>query len=358
MHYHQVLFTLVGASILFALPARAAKPAYALDNSDGVKNAKVYTDVKAADKRATVGNVELPEGTLFETATPPLPLGEYRLTLRAKMSALGSINTAPLSFSLHLGGATPIRIPPTRGSRPAEAEFPFDITVFERAQTYQDISFPVRISEAGPVTIRFVWRRVGLTGIDGNSRGVNMQMDEAYKRQIPSTPDLMSQEVGGGLDDLLELEEEPEISTCKHLFLAVDSVTLTPVTLLPIEELSVDKIRYKPGEKATIALAVANGEQAMQSVSIETVLLCGLDTEIPLDERVIAIPPKERKAWTVQSPPLTRNWGYAVRTRVKAGERILSERSEYFTVHSNHWAVLIAGKCPQSTATITLRRRQ
>jgi hypothetical protein len=73
-----------------------------------------------------------------------------------------------------------------------------------------------------------------------------------------------------------------------------------------------------------------------------------------VDTRTVDAAGGAEQRFTCTAPALKEKWGYAVRCRVRDGDRLVHERQEYFTVHDNLWAVLIAGRGPaQFTAHVT-----
>ena len=100
-----------------------------------------------------------------------------------------------------------------------------------------------------------------------------------------------------------------------------------------------DKVCYKPGETAKIAVEVANaGAAAAATVSLA--VNWGLEETEALPEQVLALPAKGTATATFSyAIPADRKWGHEVVATVAApGEGSVSGR-EYFTVGKNPWEV-------------------
>jgi hypothetical protein len=82
-----------------------------------------------------------------------------------------------------------------------------------------------------------------------------------------------------------------------------------------------------------------------------------LDGVIPVDERTLALDSGATAKFGCEGPPFRERWGYAVRCQAFEEDRLVTEKSDCFTVHDNMWAVLIAGRGPaQFTAHVTPER--
>jgi hypothetical protein len=169
---------------------------------------------------------------------------------------------------------------------------------------------------------------------------------------MPSLND--KKEEPSDLDLEAQLAAEPPIEGVHYLYMAVDKVSIVPVSDVDVSVLEVDKIRYKPGEKAKVSVVVRNFASASRNLKVETAFVNDLDTIIPVDQRTIQVAAGAQEAFECMGAPFEKEWGYAVRCRVLENDKLVREKSDYFTVHSNMWAVTIAGRGPaQFTAHVS-----
>jgi hypothetical protein len=310
-----------------------------VDLAKGLKSAIVAKDERAAGGRCIVADVSQAAGTAFEALTPDLAPGVYEATLRLKLPAINSVNTAPLKWVFEVGAA---------GAGKCE----FDVLRIEEAGVYQPIPCRFIVRQAGRARVALAWRRQALNP----ERSASMRVE---KQDLPKAPelDLLKEEQSETKDELAleaEISAEPPLGGLRYLYLAVEGIVIRSVSDAEICALAPDKIRYQPGEQATIAVGVRNYAAAPRSWRVETELVRELDRVIPVDSRNLDIGPGAEQTFQCATPPLTDLWGYAVRCRLFEGERTLAEGQEFFTVHSNLWAVLQAGSPPaQFTAQIT-----
>ncbi len=300
----------------------------------------IAVDKGADGGRCVVADLSQAAGTLFAAATPALEPGVYDAVLRIKLPLLNSLNTGPLKWTLSIAGA-------------AEAQRDFDILVIERAGVYQPLPCRFSVTQAGPVRVSLAWRRESLKR-DGS--GIRIRVE---KKDMPVTPD---SGIGGegkdenatDLDVETQLANEPPLEGLKYLYCAIDKVVIQPVSDVAVTRLAVDKIRYRPGEKAAVSVAVRNFAAGERALKVETVFINDLDTVIPVDERTVKVAGGAQAEFACAGPAFVQKWGYAVRCRVVDGPKVVTEKSEYFTVHDNMWATMNAGRGPtQFTADVT-----
>jgi len=327
-------------SVLAAGRVVAADKEWQADLWDGVRDAIIGADPAAEGKRCVVADVGKLSGTAFDALTPTLQPGVYRAILRLKLPKIDNINTAPLNWTFSVKGA-------------GSGRRSFDILLIERAGVYQEIPCRFVVGRAGRARVSLSWKRVSLT----QDRSAEVRME---KKDLPTVAEAAGDGDDEGLDDLqieAELADEPPLGGLTYLWAAIDRVAIVPVSDVGVTTLDVDKIRYKPGEKADVSVAIRNYAPRARSLRVATVLVHDLDTVIPVDERTVEVAAGADHEFSCDSPALTAKWGYAVRCRVYEGEQQLIERSEYFTVHDNMWAVVMAGSLPaQFTAHVTPER--
>jgi hypothetical protein len=319
--------------------AHGAESALRPDLWKGIKDAVIAADPQAKEKRCLAADMGQPAGRVFEAATPPLSPGIYQAVLRLKLSTNNTINTAPLKWSLAVGGAG-------AGKRD------FDILVIERPGVYQEIPCRFTVTRQGVATVSLAWKR---ESFKKDGAGVRLRVEKSELPTVAGMAGLDDKEAGGaGALDVLgdPLESEP-VSSLRFLWMAVDQVAIEPLGDVAIARLEADKIRYKPGEKARIDVVLKNVGTTPHTLAVETCFVHELDDAIPVDQRTVTLAGGAEQAFTCEGPAFEKKWGYAVRCRVTENGRLLAETSEPFTVHDNLWAVLIAGRGPaQFTAHV------
>ncbi|MBI2192105.1 MAG: hypothetical protein HYU36_08985 [Planctomycetes bacterium] len=326
--------------VLFA-PCDAWGERLEIDLASGLADSILARDPGARNGRCVVADVSKLSGTAFDAGTPPLRPGCYRVQFRIKLPRINDENTAPLQWHLGVGGAG-------RGDRP------FDILLIEQAGVFQDIPCNFVVPERGQATLTLSWKRVALRP----DRRADVRVE---KKDLPTVKEMAGTgEAAEGLtdDDIdVELSEEPPLAALKYLYMAIEQVSVTRASDVSIETLSVDKIRYLPGESPAVSVGVRNADVQGRTLRLETIFVHDLDTVIPVDERTLDLAAGAGASFTCQGPPVEKKWGYEVRCRATEGDRQLAERSEFFTVHDNLWAVLITGRGPsQFTAHVTRER--
>lgn len=298
-----------------------------VDLKKGLKNAIVGTDPKAEDGKCIVLDVTKLRGTAFAVGTIVQP-GVYDAVLSIKLPKISSVNTAPLAWKMTVKGA-------------GKGEYDFDILRIEKPNTYQDIACRFVANRHGRATFTLSWER----------RSLGKDHDPAIRVEAKDMPTLTTASILGdddvAFDDLeleAEFDAEPPIGGLKYLYTAIDHLKIVPVSDVDISKLEVDRIRYKPGEKAKVSLDIRNCTKRPRSLKVETVFINGLDTIIPVDSRTLELAPRARQYLAFEGPPFEAKWGYAVRCIVLEDGAEIARKEEYFTVHDNMWAVCINGR--------------
>ena len=336
------------AAIALLLPTVAAwglPEPVTVDLWSGLKDGIIGTDPDAGGGRCVVANVTKMSGTAFEADTPPLEPGVYDAVLRLKLPMINNMNTAPLNWTLRV----------TRAGAGARA---FNMLRIEAPNVYQDIPCRFTVARAGKARVSLSWKREALSP-DGKAEMRVEQKDIPTEVQIdmPTDDDDGADEDFDLLELEAEIEAEPPLGGLRYLYTATDAVTIVPVADVAISRLEVDKIRYRPGEQATVAIAVRNYGAGPRELKVETVFIQDLDTVIPVDARTLSVGRGQEQAFEVKAPPFEKKWGYAVRCRVLEGAEERAAAEDYFTVHDNMWAVLMAGSgAAQFSAHITRER--
>ncbi len=311
------------------------------DIAKGMKDGTIAVDKAADGGRCAVANVSLAVGTLFTAATPALKPGVYDAMLYIKLKLINNLNTGGLTWTMTVDGAS------------EKVLRNFDILNIEKAGVYQAIPCRFAVDKQGAVNVSLAWKR---TSLNSDGSGIRMRVE---KSDMPAKPESSvgidaPEQKNSELDAETELANEPPLEGLKYLWCAVEKVSIVPVSDVAVTRLDVDKIRYKPGEKAQVSVAVRNYAGTARDLKVETEFVNDLDNIIPADSRTLKLGPGAAEAFTFTGPEFKDKWGYAVRCRISDGGKALAEKSEYFTVHGNMWAVVIAGRGPaQFTAHVT-----
>lgn len=308
------------------LPLAADEPRVA-ELYTGIVNAVICTDKTSAAKRCVVSNLEKTSGTAFVAKIPSLQPGTYLAVIRLKVAKVNDINTGPLQWRMVVSGA-------------ATAERVFDMLLIERAGEYQEVTLPISVERGGATELSLSWKR---------DRGVRVAKNNLPKMRADFAMGALEED-----GELPSIDEEPPLASLNYLYMAVDHIQFRPVGDLVVGSLAADKTRYTPGQKPIITIQLRNYAAHARTVQVVTELVQDLDNVIPVDMRTVSVAPSGVADLVLTGPELSQRWGYELRCRVLENDREITRRSEYFTVHENLWAVMIAGKAPaQFTANIT-----
>jgi hypothetical protein len=335
----------VCAWVQAALAADALPDRISADIFAGIKNGTICTDPDAKTKRCVAADATKDQGIAFEARTPSLQPGVYQAVLRLKLAKINNVNSSPLTWKFTVGEA-------------GKGERTFDILMMEKAGVYQEIPCRFVVESPGKAVIAFSWDRRALS----RSRGSGVRVEKGEIPKAPSMDDIVSEGQAKELLSDIQVEamiaKEPPLASLTYLSMAVDEVRVQPVSDIEVARLDPDKIRYNPGEKASFSITLRNYAPRQRTLKVETVLIRDMDDVVPVDARSVTLGPTAAIDLTLVGPAFEKKWGYAVRCRVFEGERQVTEKSEYFTVHDNPWAVLIAGRPPsQWTANVKTREQ-
>lgn len=278
----------------------------------------MYTDPGSPRRRCRAASVLSNTGTLFDLESPELAPGVYRVHMRLKMSHTISKHTARLEFTLAATGKA------ESGARK------LTIVDFELPGVYQDFSFPLEVCRKKKAWVKlsasWSWR----SGV--------------LDKRPPEPVELPTVGAKATLEEDAE-EIEPLEHQLKELpyHLASDRVWLESLGDVAVRDLEVDKIRYRPRETASATGIVRNYAERDRELTVETFLIRGLDDTQLANTQTVTVGPMASEAFRGNVPLDDRMWGHEVRCVVKEDGRELASASQYFTVHTNPWAVAIGG---------------
>ena len=307
----------------------------------GAKDAVICKDASAPGGRVIVADGAQPGGTIVTVQSELLTPGAYMLDVPLALGLTNNINTSALEWQISVGGVG-------SGGRS------FDMLLIERPKAYQRITCPFVVDRPGRAVVSLTWKRVAL---DYRGTGVRTRVTAS---EMPKVGDSMKSATKSKKDDDdlggdVQLEAEPDIGTLMSITMAVAPIRIEKVSDISISKLEVDKIRYKPGEKPAISVAIRNFSNKPRKFTCDLTLVRELDETIPVQQLTTEmIEPGATASLTAQGPALSGLWGYEVRAVVKDEAGTTATSSEYFTVHDNMWAIVIAGRAPtQFTANVT-----
>jgi len=275
----------------------------------------LYTDPGSLNRKCLAASIVNGGGKLLAVETPELEAGVYRVHMRLKVSHTISKHTARLQFALKAEGGD------------FGGERKLRIVDFELPGAYQDCTFPVEVRKKDTwLTLSASWR--------WKSSQLDKRPPEPVKLPTVSTE--------AKLEDTPE-EVEPLEHQLKELpyHLATDRIWLEYLGDVAIHDLEVDKIRYKPNETAQVTGAVVNYADAPRDLELGFALIRRMDDVEEVATQPIKLEPKGTARFAVQAPLDERLWGHEIRCVAKEAGRALTSASEYFTVHTNPWAVAI-----------------
>lgn len=276
-----------------------------------------YIDPDAHQEKCLAASILKDEGTLFEVESPQLAPGVYRAHIRLKISHTISEHTSRLDFFVGAQGST--------------ESFTERNTIigFELPGKYQDFILPVTISNRSKqLRISVTWKWAGSLQ--------NKRPPEPVKPPKIQT------------DASLEVEKE-EIEALERkltdlpFHIAADRIWLEPIGDIPIEDFTVDKLRYRPGEKASISGSVRNLSGREREVQVKLSLVRGIDEEKVVSSFALKLSPDSSQPIKAEALLDERLWGHEARCVIMEGGREVCLASEFFTVHENPWAVSIGG---------------
>ena len=276
-----------------------------------------FLDPGALNGKCLAASLLTDTGTLFELESPELPSGAYRVHIRLKVSHTISEHTSRLAFQL-------------AAQNPAN-QFGRELTIiaFERPGRYQDFSIPILIDD------RAQWMKFSLTW---NWRAA------ALKKRPPEPvkPPKIETEA------TLEVEEE-EVEVLERKLsdlpyhMAVDRVWLEPLGDITVYDFTVDKLRYRPGEKVSISGTVRNFSERERNVQVSISIFRDMNEENAVRTETLILAPESSQAFAIESRLDDPLWGHEARCVITEKGKVLTRASEYFTVHNNPWAVAIGG---------------
>ncbi len=217
---------------------------------------------------------------------------------------------------------------------------------FDARQGYQ--AFPLRFFHAGG-KLTLSCRAVGGTGFDGMRQTISAQELDS----LPKAPgesgllggDSSEKDEAGGLDLVLDnLEGERDVKRLSAFEPRVlcDRIDLRTLRLAPaaVTRVEVDKVHYAPGEtvKAQVWVQVPAGSAPLRLVAED---VTELDASREVFTRDLSAEPASPIEFEFKLDD--REFGHELRCSLRAQDRVVHDRSEYFGVSKNVYRVGVTG---------------
>ncbi len=305
-----VLLVCVGVSLLWASETEM-QDIFPTEKLGG----DIYVDPGSQREKCFAGNLLSDSGTLPSIAVEGLTPGFYRVKFNLRVSHTVSPYISRMVFNLKA----------LQGDKQL-AESSMRMIAFETPGQYQEFELPFIVTKTGLVTFQ-----------------VGFSWDEIRDEKRPFPKDEV--ELGnvtfsdiGNRDEVLELEKK--LSDLPW-HITLDRIRILPAIPVSVRNVAVDKIRYKPGEKVEITAEIKNHSDESRKVNVITELVRNLNDVCEVKREEFSLKPATAVPLSVSSKLTEALWGHEVRIRVLEGDTELHQASEYFTVHTNHWAVAV-----------------
>lgn len=323
---------------------------------------KIVDDPDAKGGKAlqvTVDKRIIREDDVVIFRTPPIPreqapVGLYRATVRLKMS--GMLNVIGTSIRL---ATTELPDKKTRSNTERYWEPTIHGFMFKEADVYQEFSIVTEVIEPDHVSQRPI--RPAMRNALGQTPPSKPEMEKA-KLKGPPDPKVEEQKLKHQAQ-LVSNFEKGTLSVNLSLLQAItkgfgrsrNSIQALTIDRVKIERLPApatatvrqvlpQKILVKPGESQEFHVWVHNRSGKPQTGELHLQLTHGLGTELEVARQPLTIESGKYAVidvpWTAPKQDL---WGCAVTAEFVQGGKAVSSAEEYFSVHTNPWAVMNFG---------------
>ena len=306
-----------GRLILLAIICVCISGATPLNADDGpgrlvAPDLDAYIDPTAKGGRCFAGNLLESEGRLPGLDATDLAFGEYVASFRLRVSHTVDQHIARMIF----------KVTATQRDE-VIAECSFNIVHFETPNTYQDITLPLTIRRKGTVTF-----------------GVSYQWSDMKSGKRPYPKAALPDQPNQSFDKVDEFELDVPLSKLPW-HVALSGIRISPVHEVTLNDIESNKIRYMPGEDATISGFVTNYSSSTRTVTVATDLVRDMATSRDAGSTKVVVAGRSRVPFSITTTLTDDRWGREARVRILEGDTELDHDSVYFTVHDNPWAVAI-----------------
>jgi hypothetical protein len=327
-------------SVFLMLVGVSAAPAADMIEVPIYKEAKTdFADPASKAGRCLAADISDRSGNLLSAQLPEVEPGAYQMHVRLKISHTCNLITARLAFGLR-----------ATADNQQGGERELTIVDFEKPGEFLDFSFPVAVtSKKASLRLSVAWEWKDSTKVP---RKMNAS-------DLPTVD-------GAGLDDHRkgtadDVEIERPLSKLKY-YLACDSAWLEKTGDAELSWVRVDKARYRPCETAIVEGTVINFAPQSRTFLLQAERIQSLGAPDKTVTASLTVPAASASQNFSLAVPLGDTlWGHEIRCSLKEGDRTVATASDFFTVHTNPWAVAIGGHTMDHTeyrASILERERQ
>jgi len=243
--------------------------------------------------------------------------GLYRAHFRLRLSHTISKHTASLEFTL---AAT--------GGNEGPGERILSVVDFELPGTYQDFVVPFAVrGKREHIRLRAGWAWRG-------------PKDERPPEPVdlPDSAGADAMEIGEKQNVLEPLEHR---LTELPYHIALDRLWVEFCGEAEIRDVTVDKIRYRPGEQVTVSGSVRNFAPEQREFELGIDVVRGVDERRNVHREALEIGAGRSRSFEATFQLSDRLWGHAVECHLARDGRPIARASEVFSVHHNPWAVAV-----------------
>ncbi len=129
----------------------------------------------------------------------------------------------------------------------------------------------------------------------------------------------------------------------------LNTFTIKDAIILPLYEtpylmnIIPNKVRYLKNEKGEAEVTIVNPTQDSVDLTIKGDLISGIDDKKGIFSESFKMSPKETKIQKIPYQLDDKEYGKEIKISLLNGNKLISERSEYFTVADNIWKVMVGG---------------
>ncbi len=312
----------VAAALAFvgAAPALHAKDA-TLIPLDSNASMVLFTDDTAPFKHCLAGDISEESGILPAMKSGELAPGFYRAEFLLRLSHTVSCFTERTRITVSVSGD---------GITAADREM--SVICFDRPGIYQRFELPFTVTKPSSIAsfqVSWAWKS-----------------QKSERRPVPlvNAPKPGDTELQGAdskLDNLFQkMVVERKISEFPY-HIALGAVGFESLGEVALSELEVNKVRYRPNEALRGSVTIRNAGIKPRELVCIADLIDETHSPCEIARGTALVPARGAHNFEFSGPVGDRPWGREISLRVEDGSEVLVKESEYFTVHTNMWAVAI-----------------
>ncbi len=259
-----------------------------------------------------------------EISVPP---GRYRLHMPLALAPLGDPDVSGVAVTLRAGDQQRLIYPAQFPASDVFEDFTLDFRVkeYSKPATVAEWTVPGKQAQTKRMTLK----------APANPPPVNL---------LDSLPDPSGDEALApsgvflaGKGATVSLADAKQIP-CR---LMAQLPYIEPLTPIIIEELSTDRITYKPGDTGTVSVTLRNCGEKPTATTLSIDLLYGLAQTTHLHNATITLPPGQSSSWTGSLDTRSLYWGAEIKATATCDGFDAAARHAVFGVASNLWELAI-----------------